>query len=110
MFEVNTWLWNFGRGKPRLGGLTVDETATRDKAVKMDQAKRSAETHRRRRAARPRFYEIHLIESMYVALQCVGRCYKLLNHGQTIEIIGIIQEIMCIIVCFQLNMWLGFIK
>ena len=21
--EVNTWLWNFGRGKPRLGGLTV---------------------------------------------------------------------------------------
>ena len=23
LYEVNTWLWNFGRGKPRLGGLTV---------------------------------------------------------------------------------------
>ncbi len=23
VYEVNTWLWNFGRGKPRLGGLTV---------------------------------------------------------------------------------------
>jgi hypothetical protein len=30
---------------------------------------------------------IHLIESLYVGLQCVGWCYKLLNPGQTIEII-----------------------
>ncbi len=31
VYEVNTWLWNFGRGKPRLGpgGLTVKETAVR---------------------------------------------------------------------------------
>ena len=48
---------------------------------------------------------IHLIESLHVVLQCVGRCFKLLNPGQTIEIIGIIQEIMRLIVFFQLNMW-----
>ena len=47
--EVNTWLWNFGRGKPRLGGLTVEEISMRKKTVKKDQAKRSAETRRRRR-------------------------------------------------------------
>ena len=29
VYEVNTWLWQFGRGKPRLGGLTVGETASR---------------------------------------------------------------------------------
>ena len=23
VYEVNTWLWNFGSGKPSLGGLTV---------------------------------------------------------------------------------------
>ncbi len=23
-YEVNTWLWMFGRGKPRLGGLTIE--------------------------------------------------------------------------------------
>ncbi len=48
--EVNAWLWNFGRGKLRLGGLTVEETAMRKKTVRQDQAKRSAETRRRRRA------------------------------------------------------------
>jgi len=33
----------------RLGGLTVEETSMRKKSVKEDQAKRSAETRRRRR-------------------------------------------------------------
>ncbi len=23
VYEVNTWLWQFGPGKPRLGGLTI---------------------------------------------------------------------------------------
>ncbi len=27
VYEVDTWLWMFGRGKPRLGGLSVEETA-----------------------------------------------------------------------------------
>ena len=54
VYEVNTWLsqWNFGCGKPRLGGLTVEETAMRMETVRKDQAKRSAETRRRRRADR----------------------------------------------------------
>ncbi len=51
---------------------------------------------------------------LYVGLQWVlhwvGKCYKLLNPGQTIEIIWIIQDIMRIIVFSQLNMWLCFIK
>jgi hypothetical protein len=53
VFEVNTWLWNFGHGKPHLGGLTLEETAMRKETVRKDQAKRSAETCRRRRADRP---------------------------------------------------------
>ncbi len=58
VYEVNTWLrlWNFGRGKPRLGasGLTVKETAVRKETVRKDQANSSAETRRRslRRADR----------------------------------------------------------
>jgi hypothetical protein len=27
VYEVNPWLWQFGRGKPRLGGLTIEETS-----------------------------------------------------------------------------------
>ena len=49
VYEVNTWLWNFGRGKPRLGGLTVEETTVQKKTVRKDQAKCSAETRRLRR-------------------------------------------------------------
>ena len=26
VYEVHTWLWQFVRGKPRIGGLTIEET------------------------------------------------------------------------------------
>ena len=29
VYEVNPWLWQFWRGKPRLGGLSVEETQVR---------------------------------------------------------------------------------
>ena len=49
VYEINQWLWKFGQGKPRPGGLTVDETAMRKNTVREENAKRSAETRRRRR-------------------------------------------------------------
>jgi hypothetical protein len=52
VFEVNLWLWQFGRGKPRLGGLTVEETADRQLAKDVDRKKRAAETRQRRTADR----------------------------------------------------------
>ena len=51
VYEVNTWLWLVAHGKPRLGGLSVEETALKKKAGREDQAKRSVETRRRRKAA-----------------------------------------------------------
>ncbi len=33
VYEVNQWLWQFGRGKPRLGGLSVEETGDRKEAA-----------------------------------------------------------------------------
>ncbi len=50
VYAVNQWLWKSGRGKPRLGGLTVDETAMRKKTMQEENNKRSAETQRHRRA------------------------------------------------------------
>jgi hypothetical protein len=49
VFKVNPWLWQFGRGKPRLGGLTVGETADRQLAKDVDRKKRAAETRRCRK-------------------------------------------------------------
>jgi hypothetical protein len=33
VYEVNPWLWQFGRGKPRLGGLTIEETSERTSGI-----------------------------------------------------------------------------
>ncbi len=33
MYEVNPWLWQLGRGKPRLGGLSVEKTDDRKEAA-----------------------------------------------------------------------------
>ena len=52
VYEVNPWLWQFGRGRPRLGGLSVSETEDRREAVVRAGAKRSQETSRRSEAAR----------------------------------------------------------
>ncbi len=45
VYEVNTWLWQFGRGKPRLGGLTIEETSDRQDSASKASGKRRKETH-----------------------------------------------------------------
>ena len=52
VYEVNPWLWQFGRGKPRLGGLSVEETADRKDIALQARSQRGAETRRRRKADR----------------------------------------------------------
>ena len=47
VYEVNQWLWQFGRGKPRLGGLTIEETSERKDAVSNAQHKRAADSEQR---------------------------------------------------------------
>ena len=49
VYEVNPWLWSFGRGKPRLGGLSIEQTV--EKIQKKDATsnarhKQAAETKR----------------------------------------------------------------
>ena len=50
VYEVNTWLWQFGRGKPRLGGLSVEATEERMQADRHESRERAVETRRRRKA------------------------------------------------------------
>ena len=49
MYEINQWLWQFGRGKPCLGGLSVAETEELSITVAKDGAKRAVATLARRR-------------------------------------------------------------
>ncbi len=50
LYEVNQWLWQFGRGKQRLGSLSVEKTGAK-KAAQKELLLRGAETRRRRRKA-----------------------------------------------------------
>jgi hypothetical protein len=52
IYEVNPWLWRFGRGKPRLGGLLIDQTVKRQDAVSDARHKRAAKTKRACKTAR----------------------------------------------------------
>ena len=49
VYEVNQWLWQFGRGKPRLGGLSVVDTEGRRIAVMQGGAKRGHATRTKRK-------------------------------------------------------------
>jgi hypothetical protein len=50
VYEVNPWLWQFGRGKQRLGGLSVEKTDDRKEAALKERSLRGAETRWRRKA------------------------------------------------------------
>ena len=50
IYEVSPWLWQFGRGKPRLGGLSVEDTQERKAAASAERRLRAVETRRRRKA------------------------------------------------------------
>ncbi len=47
--EVNPWLLQFGRGKPRIGGLTIEETAEKQEAARKSSDKRRKETREGRK-------------------------------------------------------------
>ena len=49
VYEVNTWLWQFGRGKPRIGGLTIEETSERQDSARKSSDKRRKETREGRK-------------------------------------------------------------
>ncbi len=46
MYEVNLWLWQFGRGKQHLSGLSVEKTDDRKEAALKEWSLHGAETSR----------------------------------------------------------------
>jgi hypothetical protein len=50
IYEFNLWLWGFARGKPRLGGLSVEKTFERQVAANEASKECAAENRRRLKA------------------------------------------------------------
>ena len=48
VYEINTWLWNFGRPQPRVGGLSVAKTEKIRRKSRSEAAKRAWTTKRAR--------------------------------------------------------------
>ena len=51
VYEVNTWLWNFGRPQPRVAGLSVAATQKIRKRCRGEAAKAAWKTRRARKSA-----------------------------------------------------------
>ena len=51
VYEINTWLWNFGRPQPRVGALSVTKTERIRGAARSESSRRSWETRRTRKRA-----------------------------------------------------------
>ena len=67
IYQVNSWLWSFGRGKPRLGGLSIVQTHERyDATASEARRKRAAEPKRVRKTA-PAWFEVKGGISKYIA-------------------------------------------
>jgi len=49
VYELSAWLWQFGRGKPSVGGLSVADTEDRRIAVMQDVARRGHATRTKRK-------------------------------------------------------------
>ena len=46
VYEVNDWLWNFGRPQPRVGGLSVSKTERIRRRCRSEASRRSWETRK----------------------------------------------------------------
>ena len=51
VYEVNDWLWNFGRPQPRVGGLSVSKTERIRRKSRSKASRRSWETRKARKMA-----------------------------------------------------------
>ena len=51
VYEINAWLWNFGRPQPRIGGLSVAKTEGVCSQFRTESARRAAETRKARKRA-----------------------------------------------------------
>jgi hypothetical protein len=49
VYEINTWLWNFGRPQPRIGGLSVAKTEQIRRQSRSETSRRAAETKKARK-------------------------------------------------------------
>ncbi len=72
IYEVNPWLWQFGRGKARLGGLSVEATEERKQAHRDEGHQRAVETRRGRKADRAWF------QMKYGGEQCIYYVYTVI--------------------------------
>ena len=51
VYEINTWLWNFGRPQPRVGGLSVVKTEEIRRRSRSETSRRAWKTRQARKRA-----------------------------------------------------------
>ncbi len=86
VYEMNLWLLQFGRGKPRLGGLSVEKTGAKKKAAQKELLLRGAETRRRRKADWALWEMKCGCEAAQMSLNYVQTCLNIYAYVSTMYI------------------------
>ena len=105
VYEVNQWLWQFGRGKPRLGGLAIEVTSERMDAVGNALHKRAADSEQRQciiaRRLQPDSKYMVLYDSKYEYVRVYTSMYEYVSGVANIHDLHIpfcqfwLQNTMC---------------
>ena len=69
VYEINTWLWNFGRPQPRIGGLSVAKIEGVSSQSRTESARRAAETRKARKRAVDQIWQVY---TWYLPVICTN--------------------------------------
>ena len=75
-FTINTWLWNFGRPQPRIGGLSVAKTEGVHSQSRTESARRAAETRKARKRAVDQIWQTYTWYLPVIYTNSVNRAFR----------------------------------
>ncbi len=79
VYEINTWLWAFGRPKPRIGGLSVAKIQLIRKESRSEAAKRAWETNQAQKCSAGAQWQVYTryIPGIYWTMGPVSKYFSL---------------------------------
>ncbi len=76
VYEINTWLWNFGRPQPRISGLSVAKTEGVRRQSRSETARRGAETKKARKRAVDQIWQTYTWYLPVIYTNSVNRAFR----------------------------------
>ncbi len=76
VYKINTWLWNFGRPQPRIGGLSVAQTERIRRQSRSETSRRAAEAKKARKRAVDHIWQTYTWYLPVICTNSVKRTFR----------------------------------